>query len=96
MGRKGKKGGMKSCLDCLHCKMINSSRYLKCSVGIWMKDMKNGFEEKTVKLNESERYRFNIQQRGVFKTAHMCLYFETMDEKGDGDGGGKKTATRNP
>ena len=86
---------MKSCLDCLHCKMINSSRYLKCSVGIWMKDMKDGFEEKTVKLNKSERCGLSIKPRGVFKAAHTCFSFETMDEKGDGDGSGKKTAARN-
>lgn len=67
---------MKSCLDCLYCKLINRRRELRCKVGMWQK---NDLTEKFLHLTKTETITLDINMRNIFHLADQCLSFHLMD-----------------
>lgn len=67
----------KSCLDCLHCKVINKCKNLRCKAGGWTKlDGKERF----ITLIEQEIRTLNIRPRQIFSEASRCLDMVSMDD----------------
>jgi hypothetical protein len=66
----------KNCLDCLHCKVINKHKELKCKAGMWTKMDE---DEKFVKLSGMEIRFLNIRPRDLFHEAIRCHNFVSMD-----------------
>lgn len=67
-----------TCLDCLHCKMVEKSTKLRCSLNLWSKpgfNCKNG----EVKLLPQEKKTFKFKTRNIFRKAKKCNYFESLE-----------------
>lgn len=62
----------KNCLDCLHCKLIQRHKELRCKAGLWEKA--NG-EEKFIKLIVQESRTLDIRSRDIFHLALHCVQF---------------------
>lgn len=75
---------VKSCTDCLYCK-INCSKYtLRCivrlgdnagTISCWIKG--NG-KEKIIKLRHTEVHTLNIDWRDIFNLAQNCPSMNSM------------------
>lgn len=68
---------MKSCIDCLHCKVRVSRKTLRCTLRHWQ-DFYNGREIYTVRHNEVGKSYMRIKDREVFGAAVSCKDYEAM------------------
>ena len=67
---------MKTCIDCLYCKIIIAKQVLRCSLRHWSK-----FDgsEKLVKLGRHETIIVKPTYRELFAGAERCVNFNFMD-----------------
>ncbi len=66
----------KTCLDCLHCKLINRRGNLACKAGQWQKTNGN---IKQITLQRYEIKTLDIKSRDIFQTAGRCHEMINMD-----------------
>jgi hypothetical protein len=66
----------RTCLDCLHCKLINRHKELSCKAGMWQNG--NG-EPKYIKLQAYEIRTLDIKPRDLLKNAVKCIEMIDMD-----------------
>ena len=68
---------MRTCSDCLHCKIRVSKKTLSCSLGYW-RDY--NWKPKTFQVNKGEvgKTDMNLKERAIFKMAQKCEDYEGM------------------
>jgi hypothetical protein len=66
-----------SCLDCLHCKIIEVGSKLKCKEGEWIREVDGN--ERMIILNKKEKPFSDVEYRKVFSQANECMMFNDMN-----------------
>jgi hypothetical protein len=72
-----KENTMKSCMDCLHCKIQVSKKTLRCTLRHWQ-DFGLGREIYTINYDEVGKTYMKIRDRKVFGAAISCKDYEAM------------------